>query len=160
MKWYKYLASAVVVMLLCWSSVYSRNYNAVIFKKHESSTNTNYLNGIKLNSIEGFLRDHDGYINKNYIDGLKSNDLGLRISSAYYLGQRRSSKAIIPLMHMLHTDKSPQARITAALSLIKINDSRGVYAVQEASTNDNNKEVRKMCGKFYNMYLQNENNAG
>jgi len=95
-------------------------------------------------------------VDKNYLQGVKSENDGLRISSAYYLGERQSSQAIIPLMNMLHTDKSPEARIMAALSLFKIGDARGIYAIKEAITFDKSEWVRNMCKVFYRMYEENQ----
>ncbi len=107
-------------------------------------------------SIKVVTKFNDDQIDLNYLNGINSQNLGLRISSSYYLGERKSSKAIIPLMNVLHTDKSPEARVMAALSLFKIGDERGIYAVKQAIEDDPDPMVQKMCGIFYKMYLQNE----
>ena len=59
-------------------------------------------------------------------------------------------------MNILHTDKSPEARIMAALSLFKIGDERGIYAIKQAVQFDDNEWVKKMCNIFYQMYQANK----
>jgi hypothetical protein len=44
----------------------------------------------------------------------------------------------------------------AALSLFKIGDARGMYAIQGAMKEDKNEWVRGMCKIFYEMYLANK----
>jgi len=91
-------------------------------------------------------------IDINYIAGVKTTNLGLKVSAAYYLGERKSQKAVIPLMNMLHTDSTAEARIMAALSLYKIGDERGIFAIQRAVEFDENEQVRRMCKILFQMY--------
>ncbi len=88
----------------------------------------------------------------NLINGVNSDNQGLKASSAYFLGEIKSSKAVIPLMKMLHEEKSEGTRIMAALSLLKIGDKRGIFAIKQGSKFDESEKVRKMCGLFYNNY--------
>lgn len=88
----------------------------------------------------------------NYLAGVKTENLGLKVSAAYYLGERKSKKAVIPLMNVLHTDSCAEARIMAALSLYKIGDERGIFAVQRAADFDDNEQVKRMCKILYQMY--------
>ncbi len=88
----------------------------------------------------------------NYLAGVSHDNLGLKVSAAYYLGERKSQKAVIPLMNILKSDESPEARIMAALSLYKIGDERGIFAVQRAIEYDKNEQVRKICNIFFQMY--------
>lgn len=132
MKLYNLVQGAVLFMLLFCSFIYPQD------------------------SLKVLPRLSDRSIDKNYLEGVKSDNMGLRVSSAYYLGERQSTEAVIPLMKILHNDKAPEARIVAALSLFKIGDSRGIYAIGEAMKMDNNKDVRNMCKVFYQMYLANK----
>jgi HEAT repeat protein len=91
-------------------------------------------------------------IEENLLEGLQSDNLGLRISSAYYLGEYKSEKAVLPLVKMLHTEKEESARIQAALSLVKIGNAKGVFMVKQASRFDESKRVRNFCAKFYNAF--------
>ena len=93
-------------------------------------------------------------IEDNLLEGLNSNNLGLRISTAYYLGEYRTERAVIPLIKMLHSEKEESARIQAALSLIKIGDPKGVFMVKQAAKFDESRRVRNLCSKFYNAYTE------
>ncbi|OGU57782.1 MAG: hypothetical protein A2V66_01345 [Ignavibacteria bacterium RBG_13_36_8] len=92
-------------------------------------------------------------IETNLIIGVNSNNEGLRISAAYYLGEMKSEKAVIPLMRMLREEKSDAARIMAALSLIKIEDPQGLFLVKRTATFNEYARVRNLSGHFYNAYL-------
>lgn len=132
MKLCNFLWSIFFLLLFCLTSIYPQDSIKVIKKFSDES------------------------IDQNYLKGLKAENEGLRISSSYYLGERKSGEAVIPLMNILHTDKSPEARIMAALSLFKIGDERGIYAVKQAAQFDDNEWVKKMCNIFYKMYLTNK----
>ncbi len=93
-------------------------------------------------------------IEDNLLEGLKSDNLGLRISTAYYLGEYKTERAVMPLIKMLHSEKEESARIQAALSLIKIGNAKGAYMVKQAAKFDDSKRVRNFCTKFYNAYLK------
>ncbi len=86
---------------------------------------------------------------ENLLVGLSSNNYGLKTSSAYVLGELKAEKAVIPLMRMLHNEKTEDARIVAALSLYKIGNPVGIYAVKMARKFDSSERVRKMCSNYY-----------
>ena len=92
----------------------------------------------------------------NYLTGVNSDNLGLRVSSTYYLGEMKSEEAVIPLMNILKSDTSASARIMAALSLYKIGDARGIFAIKQAIQFDPNEQVKKMCSILSQMHLENE----
>ncbi len=70
-------------------------------------------------------------IEENYLRGLNSDVPGLQVSCAYFLGEMRSEKAVIPLMKMFRNkDAAPGQRIMAAWSLMKIGDERGLYLLK------------------------------
>ena len=71
----------------------------------------------------------------NLLVGLASDNLGLRESCAFMLGEIGSKKAVVPLMAMLH-DGVESSRVVAALALSRISDARGVYAVKQAAKFD------------------------
>ncbi len=98
-------------------------------------------------------KDKYPVIEANLLVGLHSDNEGLRISSAYYLGELKSEKAVNELMAILRDDNSYPARIVAALSLIKIDDPQGVYMVQRTSLFNTQEGVRKMSERFYLSYL-------
>lgn len=90
---------------------------------------------------------------ENLLAGLDSGNDGLMISSAQFLGELEDGSSVIPLMKLLHESKNDGVRIAAALSLIKIGDLRGVFAVKQAVRFDESAAVRNMCSIFYRAYL-------
>ncbi|MCK9279030.1 MAG: hypothetical protein M0P71_00150 [Melioribacteraceae bacterium] len=97
-------------------------------------------------------------VEKNLIVGLNSDNEGLKSSSAYYLGEYRAENAVLPLMAILKSNQKDCQRVAAALSLIKINDPRGVFAVKRAAIFDDSEYVRRLCSKFYAQSVK-ENSA-
>merc|ERR1711941_260110 len=67
----------------------------------------------------------------NLIAGLNSENLGLQISSAYFLGEIGSEKAVLSLVKLLRDSENEDLRIISALSLIKIDNELGVYMVKQ-----------------------------
>ena len=92
----------------------------------------------------------------NLLNGVNSGNQGLRMSSTYFLGEMKSDEAVIPLMRILKSNENEEERIMAALSLSKIGDSRGIFAIKQAITFDNSERVKKLCSIFYQGYLSNE----
>jgi HEAT repeat protein len=69
---------------------------------------------------------------ENLMIGLRSDNSGIVLSSAFYLGELKSQEAVIPLMKILKSSDEEEPRIAAALTLLKINDARGIYAIKKA----------------------------
>ncbi|MCC6550667.1 MAG: HEAT repeat domain-containing protein [Ignavibacteriaceae bacterium] len=90
---------------------------------------------------------------ESLLNGLSSGNMGLMVSSAQFLAEYKSVRSVIPLMQMLHESENEESRIAAALALVKIGDSRGVFAVRQAAHFDESEQVRDMCMKFYCAYL-------
>ena len=95
--------------------------------------------------------------------GLKSENYGLRISSAYILGQLAANnvidsdyaaETIIPLLSMLNNEKDDEARIVAALALYHLDSERGIYLFNYLADNDKSERVRKIAASFYYAYYQ------
>lgn len=107
------------------------------------AVNTSNANGekIKDSSIESLIM------------GINSENLGLKTSSAYMLGELKCSKAVIPLLKMLKDEERDDARIVAALALQKIGDARGIFAIKQAIRFDSSERVRRLCTNFYHSYL-------
>lgn len=92
----------------------------------------------------------------NLMNGINSGNQGLRMSSAYLLGEFKSDEAVIPLMKILKSDENEESRIMSALSLLKIGDGRGIFAIKQAIQFDESERVKKMCLIFYQDYLMNK----
>lgn len=93
---------------------------------------------------------------ESLLQSMKSKNFDERVNSAFALGEIKSSKALIPLLDMLHNEPVEGARIMAALSLYKIGNAQGLYAIERAAIFDKSERVRKMCANFYNNFALNE----
>ena len=91
-------------------------------------------------------------IEANYLTGLNSDNQGLKVSSAYFLGNIKSEKAVIPLMKMFRNQKNDGAKLVAAWSLLKIGDSRGVFLVKRESELGNCDGINCMLHQLYEDY--------
>lgn len=89
----------------------------------------------------------------NLLEGVNSDNEGLQVSSAYYLGEIKSEKAVIPLLDLFNNASHDGVRVAAALALVKIGDGRGIKAIEYASRYDNNKQIRGLCKLFYATYV-------
>lgn len=89
---------------------------------------------------------------QNLLNGVNSENQGLKLSSGYFLGELKSDEAVIPLLSILKNSENDEERIMAALSLSKIGDGRGIYAVKQAIKFDKSERVRKLCSLFYQDY--------
>ena len=88
------------------------------------------------------------------LEGLTSDNLGLKSSCAYMLGELKVTEAIIPLMRILHNDVNEELRISAALALYKIGTPMSIYAVKQAGRFDESARVNKLAQNFYAEYLR------
>jgi HEAT repeat protein len=90
----------------------------------------------------------------NLMIGLKSDNLGLKQSAAYMLGELKAKEAVVPLMALLRSEEPECCRIVAALALCRIGDERGVFAVKRAVKFDESVAVAQKCAWFYEQYVQ------
>lgn len=88
------------------------------------------------------------------MEGLNSENIGLKSSSAYMIGELQLSKAVIPLMKVLHQDENEEMRIAAALALYKIGSPIAIQAVKQSIKFDDSERVSKLCASFYSEYLR------
>ena len=88
--------------------------------------------------------------------GLNSENLGLRSSCVYMIGELRLSQAEIPLLRMLREDENEELRIAAALALYKICSPIAIHAVKQSIRFDESQRVSKHCADFYGEYLKNK----
>ena len=91
---------------------------------------------------------------KTLIQGINSDNPGLKAGCIYMIGELCCDKGVVTLLDILHSNPSEELRILAALSLYKINDSRGIYAIKRAIKFDESERVSRLCKTFYKAYLQ------
>ena len=118
---------------------------------------TDYIAYVKTPSmhIEKIKKKFDSNyktIEANYLNGLKSKNMGVKASSAYFLGEMKSEKALFPLMKMFNNAQTDGERLLAAWSLLKIGDSRGVYLVKRATEDGTCKGANCMLTWLYRDY--------
>lgn len=94
----------------------------------------------------------------NYMIGINSDNEGVKLSCAYFMGEYNIDEGVIPLMKILNNGETEEARIIAALSLIKIKTPIAVYSVKEAAKLDDSERVRRICRGFYDSLNLNEEN--
>ena len=85
--------------------------------------------------------------------GLNSENDGVQAGCIYMFGELCCDKAVIPLLRILHNDPREEIRILAALSLYKIGDSRGIFAIKQAREFDESDRVKRLCKLFFQAYL-------
>lgn len=90
---------------------------------------------------------------KNLLKGVTADNIGLRKSSIYQLGQFEAQDAVIPLMRVLRSCTDESCRVAAAWALCKIGDDRGVYAVKQAVRFDDSRKVKLHSAWYYNLYV-------
>jgi HEAT repeat protein len=93
-------------------------------------------------------------IEDNLIAGLQSDNLGLKTSSAYFLGEYGSSKCVNSLLKVLKSGETEEERISAAVSLTKIDSDKGTFAVKQRAKYDDSERVRRICTMLYQNSLQ------
>jgi len=93
-------------------------------------------------------------VESNLLIGAKSENFGLRVDCAYKLGELKSKKAVNCLIKMLRSADTEEEQIMAALSLRKIENARGLYALKRAGKFAESDRVKRMCKIFYYDYLQ------
>lgn len=87
--------------------------------------------------------------------GLISDNEGLKAGCVYMIGELKCQRSVIVLLGILHNSPSEELRILAALSLFKLRDSRGLYAIKQAIKYDESERVQRMCNIFYKATLEN-----
>ena len=92
-------------------------------------------------------------ISENLLNGIESCNKGLCASSVYLAGELCCQKNVIPLLKLLHDSECEEIRILAALSLCKIGDARGIYAIKRAAIFDQSERVKRLCGLFYMAFI-------
>ena len=94
---------------------------------------------------------------KTLIQGINSDNPGLKAGCIYMIGELCCDRGVVILLDILHSNPSEELRILAALSLYKINDSRGIFAIKQAIKFDESERVSRLCKTFYKAYLQDTN---
>ena len=87
------------------------------------------------------------------LTGLNSDNFGLKVSSAYMLGEIKSESAVNELTRMLRESDNEKIRLIAALSLLKIGTDRSIFIVKQSRRFNKSENVRDLCTHLYNCHL-------
>ena len=87
-------------------------------------------------------------VEDNLLVGLNSDNLGLKTSSAYFLGEYGTSHSVNALMSVLKNGQTEEERISAAVALMKINTEQAKFAVKQRAKFDDSERVRRLCAMF------------
>lgn len=109
----------------------------------------------KYNDFTKFSEDKYSTIEDNLLIGVRSENTGLKISSAYFLGEMKSGKSLIPLLKLARNGVTEEERIIAGLSLYKIESNIGMHLLKGLSQSDESRRVRNIFSKIYKIYLSN-----
>lgn len=107
-------------------------------------------------TISASTKSKTDLIEANLLKGLNSGNIGLQTSCAYFLGELKSQKAILPLMRIFRSsDNNNKLRSEAAISFIKIGDPRGIFLIKREAIFSDSQRIKKMCTHLYKSYKAN-----
>jgi hypothetical protein len=89
----------------------------------------------------------------NLLTGIKSDNIGLQTSCAYFLGEMKSGKSLIPLLKLARYGETEESRIIAGLSLYKIESDIGMYLLKSLRKSDGSEKVRRTFDRIYKKYV-------
>ena len=105
------------------------------------------------NDFTVFSEEEYDQIEANMLVGINSDNTGLQTSCAYFLGEMKSDRAMIPLLKLVTNGETEESRIIAALSLYKIESKIGMYRLKGLSQTDESKLARKVFDRLYKIYV-------
>jgi len=80
----------------------------------------------------------------NLLTGIKSENLGLRKSAIYLSGLYEISETVPALIDQLKKEENADVKVLIALVLFKLEDPRGIEAVENLYKKDENARVKRM----------------
>ena len=105
------------------------------------------------NDFSVFSEDKYDQIEDNMLIGIKSDNTGLQTSCAYFLGEMKSDRAMIPLLRLVRNSGSEETRIIAALSLYKIESNIGMYRLKYLAKTDESELAKRVFDIIYKKYV-------
>jgi hypothetical protein len=80
----------------------------------------------------------------NLITGIKSDNLGLRKSAIYLAGLYGISETVPALIDQLKKEENAEVKVLTALVLYRLEDPRGIEAIENLYKYDENTHVKRM----------------
>jgi HEAT repeat protein len=109
----------------------------------------------------GFTDKQKSSIVDNLTKAITSENTGLQTSGALilsdlingsYLEGSDATKAMIPLLKILRSDKTERERIVAAVALYQLGNKIGIYQLRGVALFDSNKRLATICKNLYYTY--------
>ncbi|MFC2084686.1 HEAT repeat domain-containing protein [Bacteroidota bacterium] len=76
---------------------------------------------------------------------INSENDGVRRWGVYFAGYYKVEETVIPLLSVLDNDNDENIRVLAALSLYRIGDNRGLFAIKRTIIFDESEKVKRFC---------------
>lgn len=80
----------------------------------------------------------------NLVTGIKSDNLGLRKSAIYLAGLYQISETVPTLIDQLKKEENAEVKVLTALVLYRLEDPRGIEAIENLYMSDENARVKRM----------------
>ena len=96
----------------------------------------------------------------NLVTGIKSDNLGLRKSAIYLAGLYGVSETVPALIDQLKKEENADVKVLTALVLFRLEDPKGIDAIEKLYRQDDNARVRRMSkailDEFNNKFVARE----
>jgi hypothetical protein len=111
--------------------------------------------------VSEFPAEKKSAIVDNLTVGIESDNTGLHTSASLvmydlinesYLESSDASKAMVPLLKLLHNGKTNEERIAAAVALYELGNPIGIYRLRGVAVFDDNEKVAAVCKNLYYTY--------
>ncbi len=88
----------------------------------------------------------------NYLVGLGSDNVGLKKSCIYFIGQYKIESAVDLLVEELKKSNDPEVKILAAMSLYMIGNEKGINAIYKFGVTSPNDKVKEALLTIHDEY--------
>ena len=140
-----------LILNLIFVSIISLLLSSTTFGTKLSNDDEPEKNGY--NNYANLTDEEYDQVEQNLLAGIKSDNIGLQTSSAYFLGEMKSDKALIYLLKLAHYGNTEESRIIAGLSLYKIESDIGMYQLKALRQSDDSEKVRSVFDRIYKKYI-------
>jgi HEAT repeat protein len=93
----------------------------------------------------------------NLVEGINSQNEGVRRSAVYLAGKYEIRETVDALITLLKKEKNPSIRILIALALYKIGNEKGVDAIYNYASFENDPRVKRIYDAIVYEYEKNKN---
>ena len=140
-----------LIINLIFVSIISLLLYSTTFGTKLSNVDEPEINGY--NNYANLTDEEYDRVEQNLLTGIKSDNIGIQTSSAYFLGEMKSDKALIYLLILAHYGNTVESRIIAGLSLYKIESDIGMYQLKGLRQSDDSEKVRRSFDRIYKKYI-------